>query len=193
MQSCSSDPERNPKQWARVMQGHIERYPDMGIQDMYKLIYQATYGPAHLGIDQSRIAHYLKTELATVAPDSDESLVESISPSDRYIRINLKKFKTLGINKDILIEAVFRSCQPEPEGKAALQARMDIFHYLIREGRLPYTEEEFFSFRREIAAQGYPVVHHTKAYVQRYNPAYRVVNQSVWEDLRAQGLKHKTN
>jgi hypothetical protein len=42
-------------------------------------------------------------------------------------------------------------------------------------GGIPSTREQVDAFMSEIAAQGYPVVHHSPGYREAYAPAYRVV------------------
>ncbi len=185
LQNCNRPPANNPKEWKKIIQQHITRYPEMGLQDVYKMLYQATYGPAHLGVEKTRIAKSLQAELATVSPDSSVALIESICPSDRYIRINLKRFTAAAMETELLVEAVYRSCQPEPQGRTALQRQMAILHTLIQQERLPFREEQFLKFSKAIAAKDYPIAHHTAAYLRHYDPAYRVVNKSVWKNLTA--------
>jgi len=63
------------RNWHAVLQEHLTKYPAMQLEDVYKLIFQATYGPAHLGSDCITIGQALKNESAMLTPAA-EPLIE---------------------------------------------------------------------------------------------------------------------
>ena len=47
---------------------------------------------------------------------------------------------------------------------------------LVQSGGIPFSKERVADYFTEVAAGGYPAVHHSKAYRDAYRPAYRVVS-----------------
>jgi len=48
-------PDDKPSGWRTLIAEHLNRYPAMQPADVYKLVYQGTFGPAHLGNDSIQI------------------------------------------------------------------------------------------------------------------------------------------
>ncbi|MBN2601424.1 MAG: hypothetical protein JXR87_05495, partial [Candidatus Marinimicrobia bacterium] len=104
--------ESNHKQvkgWTEILNQHLEKYPDMQATDIYKLIYQGICGPGHLGADTEMIRKYLDQELSEVDINPDLPLMENISPDSEFVRVNLKKFKSLKLPDDIIVQAIHKS------------------------------------------------------------------------------------
>ena len=51
-------------------------------------------------------------------------------------------------------------------------------------GGIPFSRADVAAFFDPIAAQGYPVVHHSDAYRTAYRPAYRVVDLDLMPGMR---------
>ena len=41
------DPKDAPASWPALINAHLNRYPAMTVQDVYKLVYQGVMGPEH--------------------------------------------------------------------------------------------------------------------------------------------------
>ena len=63
-----------------LIRTHLDRYPDAGIQDVYKLLHQATFGPGHAISSKKAAREWLGQESGQVTPTAAEALVESIHP-----------------------------------------------------------------------------------------------------------------
>jgi hypothetical protein len=174
--NCHSAPKTT---WATVLNAHLKQYPALESADLYKIIYQGAMGPNHLGAEKQSMTTYLNQELATVIPNEEEALTETISPHSKYIRINLKKFKALNGDPEILADLLFHSCQLENIAK--LKSILAEVTQLIATGKIDYPREKWGNYYNSIQEKNYFVPHHSQKYRELYSPAYRVVNKNLWE------------
>lgn len=178
MKSCNGSKEE--KAWQKVIEYHMQKYPRMEFVDLYKLIYQGTLGPAHLGVKYEQIRNYLNKELAGIRGRKGE-MVEQIAGDNKYIRINLYTFKYENGDPDSLARLVFRSCRKEPRGKEKLENRMELAAAFIRQKDMEFDYVEFNQYLQNIKRNNYPVPHHSKKYINKYDPAYRVISYRVYK------------
>lgn len=181
--TCTRYPgDPHMEKWSGIIRQHLARYPSMQPADIYKLVYQGTMGPAHLGVNSQEIRKYLDQELSTVVADENCELIENISPDSEYVRINLKRYKALGYSSDIMVQSVVKSCREQSVNVVKLK---NVWGYISRQvsaGQIPVDMAEFLVFQQHVLENNYPVVHHSEQYRRHYSPAYRVVIKSVWEN-----------
>jgi len=168
------------RKWHRVLQEHLTKYPAMQLEDVYKLIFQATCGPAHLDRDCIRIGQALKNESATLTPAA-EPLIELISPERRFVRLNLKSYIYHHGNLDSLAAIVYQSAQLQSYPKTELAKRWQLVGELIEQGKLPFERSKYDSLSQILIERGYPSIHHSPLYRLNYQPAYRVIAWEVWQ------------
>jgi len=182
--------DENKEGWMNLILEHLNRYPEMEVQDLYKLIYQATLGPAHLGTNEEIILSYLNREVELINADTEIDLVENISPSGKYVRINLKKFKDKGGNVKLLVNAIALSAKEKVLSERIPLGNMEIFNKrwemiarMVDSGDLPFDKEEFRQFSDFIISNKSEIPHHSKKYRECYSPSYRVVLKNYWDEV----------
>lgn len=163
--------------WEKVVEEQLARYPAMGAEDLYKLAHQATFGPAHLITDEAAARSYLLNELAGVAADDSEPLVETLAADPPLVRVNLRPFKARGADPAKLLEALVRTANAVRGDPAPMRARLGLaVEALAARGRA-VEAERLRALTAELGAQGFPAAHHSQAYTDAYRPAYRVVRK----------------
>ncbi len=162
-----------------VLQAHLQRYPAMQVEDVYKLVHQAAFGNGHLITDEAGARGYLQAELDSVAAEASEPLVEPLIPDGSVVRVNLRPFKAKGGDPQALGDAMLASANlltPQPE-------RFDRWWQEVVEaasaGAVPFDATALRSFGAARKAERYPAIHHSAAYESRYHPAYRVVAREL--------------
>ncbi len=172
---------------AALLQNHLARYPHMELWDVYKLFHQATFGPGHAITNKKAAREYLEEEStqAGAAPPR-EPLVENIHPDGLIVRLHLRPYLAYRGSLKILLEAFIRSAD-QVRGERDLMAwRWSKFHDLCAPGE-PYAgrfdRRELALFGRMRARELWPAVHHSPAYNEAYNPAYRVLTRQEAEAL----------
>ena len=139
----------------------LNKYPSSIAQDIYKQLYQATFGVNHLINNLEEAKTYISEELKTDQNNND--LYDVISPN--FVRVNLNKYYDLGFDLDYLVDSFAKSTQDNP---------LYDFKALVSYFNLPSFD--------------YKPVHHSLEYNKAYHPHYRVIKKEfiTFEMKRAQ-------
>jgi len=163
----------------QVLELHQGRYPDMQVEDLYKLLHQAAMGTGHAILSREAARQWLTREVEALgdppAQLADEPLIEPISPGGRLVRVHLRPYLREGRDMDHLLEAFVQTAEQYSGDTATLDEYCQSAVDLTREGALPFSPSELQARFAELKRQGYPAVHHSEAYREAYEPAYRVV------------------
>lgn len=149
---------------------HFRRYPKLQAEDVFKYLYQSSFGCEHLVTDEEKVLGYIKLEY--------ESLTDQQAITDKldgaYTRASLSALKA-GLTPETLAKLFFLSAKKEPDGKAALEAKLTVACELIKEGLLPLDAVDFDKKLSAWRESGYPALHHSDTFRSEYRPAYRVI------------------
>ena len=160
----------------------VERYPEMQPDDVYKFVYQAANGNGHLITDESDDRKYLAQELASVQANSDEPLIEPVSPDGKIVRVNLRPFKASGGNIDKLADAMIESAKRIKPNRIALERWWSEVVEASTRRQLPFDPVALKAYGSLRQIQDYPAQHHSPVYAKRYFPAYRVVLKELFSN-----------
>jgi hypothetical protein len=154
---------------------HLERYPRMELADVYKLLHQAAMGPGHALDDPAAARALLEREASALTDVGPEALADRISPDGRLARVHLRPYLAAGYELRALADAFQETATTTPGSRDKLERFCACLGDLADAGGIPFSRAEVTAYLTHIAAQGYPVVHHSVAYRTAYRPAYRVV------------------
>ena len=162
-----------------IMVMHINQYPLMQIEDMFKLFHQASFGPAHFNKQPSLdfIMKYLDEELSHVDVHDEKPSVMQIG--DGYVRIDLLAIKKGEITKGDLAQAFYQSMLDDINRNQAIsqfKVYCNVLLELITDRKVSFDDKEVISHLKWYIDQDYPAVHHSKQYQSHYTPHYRVVH-----------------
>lgn len=184
LHACSPKrPKVSASDWKTIVLEHKALYPEIQIQDIYKLVYQSIFGPGHMGTDESQIAKWLNEELSAIVADSTVDLIEDISPTGTYFRINLRRFKYEGGKPELLCRAIAESAAEAGSDTAEFIAHWQTIVELIESQEVFFDQEQTTEFTESIARAGYPIIHHSDIYLRKYMPSYRVVSRKYWDKI----------
>jgi len=164
--SCANE----QSDFQKVVHEQLQRHPAMQIQDLYKLVYQATMGNEHLMTDSAAVHDYLIQELASIQAAAAEPLLEEISPDDEVVRINLRPFKARQGDQRILFQAMMQTARTFQKSQDRLER-----HLRELEPTAYFDAAAMQAYFREMRDKGCPAAHHSAVYAERYKPAYRVL------------------
>jgi hypothetical protein len=154
---------------------HLQRYPHLELADIYKLLHQAAMGPGHAVSGLAAARTWLETEAAGLGDGPDDPIADPISPDGRLARVHLRPYVAAGYGLEQLAEAFVETAQTYARAPDKLVKFCGCLGDLAAAGGIPFAREEVERYFESIAAQGYPVVHHSPTYRDEYRPAYRVV------------------
>jgi hypothetical protein len=78
---------------SKLLVTHTSRYPQMGVQDVYKLLYQGAMGSEHFLDSFDAFEKDLSAEWESIQPDDSIPMWENIRPDGQIVRFYLPPFK----------------------------------------------------------------------------------------------------
>lgn len=160
---------------------HWHSYQKLQIQDIFKTLYQSTFGCGHLIADSSAAAENIRKEAANCV-DLGEPFVEPLDGD--YCRVHLACLRH-GVTAETLARLFTLSAEMPTGKKEDLEQRLAVLLEMTASGELPFDPEQT---EREIAAwreAGFPPLHHSEVFRKAYSPAYRVVLKRFGAQLMA--------
>lgn len=157
--------------------------PDAQLQDLCKGLHQSVFGCGHFVTDAA--AEVLRRELDGL-PGTEGPEVEPLDGG--FCRVHLRVLQKTALAPDTLLRLFVLSAEKPCGSGAELEEKLTVLLRLCREGKLPFSEAEA---EREIAVwreAGFPACHHSVAYRNAHQPAYRVVRKEYarWLPLLAE-------
>src|SRR3954454_8185237 len=77
---------------SQLLSSHLQRYPRMQLEDIYKLLHQAAMGPEHAVQDPALARARLLEEMQQLTSSPADPLVDPISPDGRLARVHLRAY-----------------------------------------------------------------------------------------------------
>jgi hypothetical protein len=194
-QVCAQTPEASDH-WSvlQLVEYHQHLRPQLQVQDVYKLLYQANFGVAHILTDTAEVRKYLLDELASMDTTIfGEQLIERISPTDEIVRVNLRPFKRLQLDPEELVAAMFLSASETKPDTEEFYHDWNEFSGLVRYDLLEFPMKDLEEWNTRVSSGNLESAHHSPQYMDNYKPAYRVVRRPVFEStLQEKDLEAST-
>ena len=166
-----------------IIKKEIIKYPEMEIQDVYKLLHQSAMGSEHAVNDAAAVRKWMEKEIAGLNWNPKEEMIDTISPGGKIVRINLRPFIKAGMNPEKLLNTFIETANKYKGDKEILERNLNCFLEMLDNGELNFSKEEAQKYFNELKEKDYPAVHHSKKYGEKYSPAYRVVAGEFLESL----------
>lgn len=154
------------------------------IEDAYKWTYQAMRGGEHAVPDEESARRWLENEWKNIGERPIDELWQPLCPAGEIGRLNLRPFRSRRGSPDALLKAFLTSSREyRPDAAGFITAWTELGGRLsVRSaGRLTYTA--WAKLDRKMKAEGYPAIHHSKAYEARKKPAYRILTIDEMQKL----------
>ncbi len=163
----------------KVLHDHISRYPEMQIQDLYKLLHQAAMGSEHAVPDRQSVERWMTRELAEMGEGIREPLIDPISHDGGIVRIHLRPYVVAGHDPLMLLDAFIRTAN---EHRGDIQILAQYWQDAVAMDHFSALEmDEFF---QGLKNKNFPAIHHSAEYERLYRPAYRVVSLALCPEMR---------
>ena len=150
-----------------VVKKHFEMYTLMQEEDLYKLVHQSFFGPAHYINDAAWANKYIKVE-AESCQDKEPEIIYLGGGYYRYELVNNEEYLTT------LCEAFIESANHITENKDGFRK---ILENVSKHLPNPEFKEKFEKLINEMDSFDYPAISHSYIYSQNYHPHYRVVHK----------------
>lgn len=163
--------------WLNILRQHFTWYPEMQLQDVYKLLYQGVMGSEHLAPSRQKFISRLQKEFDSLPPDIHLTLLEPIRADRKLFRLNLRAYKTHQPSIDPIISFFLDTVGLTSGTKVEL---VNIWHVVAQ--WYDQSHREIFSvsslrqFNHWLEQENYPAVHHSEVYRENYQPSYRLIS-----------------
>lgn len=159
---------------------HYEKYPEMQIQDLFKYIFQSSFGCEHMISSPEYAKERIANEAATCA--KSDTLVDALDGN--YSRVHFS-YLDAGLNVETFGNVFVASAKTEETAKVALLTKLQVARELAKEGVFNFSYEELEEAISKWEVAGYPAVHHSEVFREKYAPAYRVIDNKYVKFLPA--------
>jgi len=173
-----------------LIKTHVQRYPEIDILDVYKLLHQAVFGPGHAIKNHKAAREWLERETEILQPAGAEPLLESVHPDGAIVRLHLRTYLALKGKLNKLLDAFIESSKMNSGSAATMAMDWGIFEQMIvPDGELAgrFNPRTVTLTGQTRASQNWPASQHSPNFEFAYRPAYRVLTSPLAEALlRAQ-------
>ena len=158
---------------------HCKEYSELEIQDVFKFIFQSACGCEHMASDYKRALEYVRYEYADMI--IREPKIDALDGD--YSRVHLSCIGEKLSAKE-LTHMFLRSARCEPDGKAKIEEMLAVVRALIASRELKFSLSEFDAAAREWRELGFPAIHHSQKFREKYRPAYRVIHNDFLGEIK---------
>jgi len=161
-----------------VVSWHADRYAELEVEDLYKLLHQAVAGPGHAIESTEAARDWLEREWAELGdPGAEEVMIEPLSADERLVRVNLRPWRAAGGDPNELLVAFVQTAAVLTPSPDELRTTMESIRACSGSlaGITAISATRIDSFFAARSGEGYPAVHHSSRYAAAHEPAYRVV------------------
>lgn len=156
-----------------ALRQHFEKYPKLAVTDLFKFLYQSSFGCEHLVSDIASAKAYICKEAENACPVVGD-LVEPLDGA--YCRVHLDYLKE-GLSADTFAKLFVLSGSHVEDGKECLEEKLSALWEMAQEGELPFSKAEVEEALEKWRGEGCPACHHSEVFRAAYAPAYRLMKQ----------------
>ncbi len=157
------------------IKAHLEKYPQMQVEDIFKLLYQGVFGCEHLAAAEETVTKRIEAEALSDFLKR-EPFIEKISQN--YSRVYLNCLNE-GVSVKTLAKLFILSAQGEKGTVTDLEKNLNAAKEVIATEKTAISLSEIEAGVCKWKEDGYPPISHSDIYKSAYNPAYRVVSNKL--------------
>lgn len=159
-----------------IIKEHLNKYPQMQIQDVAKLLYQSEFGGGHLIADPMMSLKRIQMEYDQLSGVEKKQELTFESIDDGMFRVYLSCLSN-GMTAECLNRMFVASANHRKGSVEGLEKKIETCLKACGENEIPFSYEEAKAHFDEWKEAGYPAKSHTEIYRQHYRPAYRVMEE----------------
>ena len=166
-----------------AVERQLSDYPKSTLQDLYKSFFQDRFGPGHIVSDTSAAGNYLRHELNN-SEDFYERYYEPTGYENNYYRVNLSVIKENKISYQKYFDAFLRSVEKiDLDAISEWKEEWSRIEEVIISMNLDLENfEEDLEMIDSVLEQGKYAVHHSEIYNSEYQPHYRIIEKTIFEE-----------
>ena len=164
-----------------VLQDQYRRYDHIEAVDLYKLIYQVSFGAKHSLKDIEAARAGLMEEWRELGKlRKGEALLDQIDPEGLICRVNLRIYRKTGGTPEALWDIFKMSARDHAAEPSKFHDYWKMIIEMAGAHAIPARVEVLHAFWDEMKAGDFPPSHHSVGYIEANAPAYRLVMTQRW-------------
>ena len=161
----------NNQKTKELIISHFNKYPNLKIQDLFKFLFQSSFGCEHLVSSLDKVKSYLNDEYNNIK----QSNFSIDSLDGNYSRVPLS-YIDKGLSIDTFSKLFYLSSKTEENGLLLLKEKLNVLCSLAKDNLLPFSINEVCDEINKWKEQNYPAVHHSNEFRSFYKPSYRLIS-----------------
>lgn len=158
------------KEFKEILIRHLEKYPLMQEEDVYKLAYQFSFGPGHFFINEEEAYKRLLNE----AKEVETSKEELVEVGNGYYRFHLSNDNSI---LKTIYEAFIKTVKENKPRNVDFESLLNEISDYLKELNISFDINNFLILIKEMKEKGYPAISHSDLYRNTYHPHYRLVKK----------------
>ena len=151
---------------------HYKQYPSLQIQDLFKFLYQSSFGCEHLVSSLEKATNYIKEEYSSM----DKSKIYDIEELDgNYSRVPLS-YIDKGLSIETFAKLFYLSSKKEENGFVLLENKLNVLLELVKDSLLPFSLDDLETLINKWKENGFHAIHHSNEFRNSYHPSYRLIS-----------------
>jgi hypothetical protein len=162
----------------------MEAYPASTLIDIYKSFFQDEYGPGHMLGDTGGAREYFEYELNEMKSQG-RYVAEPCGIGRQFVRAPMDLVRDSLVSEDAYFQAFLESAKSfsVPDPHQWKRQWGDIVRVIESMNLALPNFKTDIKHLEELLNQGDPVVHHSQAYSDAYDPHYRIMTVKKWQEL----------
>lgn len=162
-----------------LLKKEIRNYPQLKLQDVYKLYYQDYFGPGHFLSSRQQALNNLNTELKNYSsPAGNFPALLSIRGYNDFIRLDLGWVLKGYLMSKELADMFYKSTLVQLNQPLNWEEHWQEIIRLVSQENIVVTHQEIKQLQQKAKQQ--VDVHHSESYRQLYKPHYRLIDRNIW-------------
>ncbi len=173
---------------------HLQRYPELQAEDVYKFCYQAFFGIGHLISDKDQALRWLQAETEELGEPwaGDTLLIEPMGAT--YVRLHLHPYLRYQGSLEKLAEAMLQSLSTGVDSLRFQDAWSEILNLSLKEDWRGPAYDDLAKLTQTLKSQNFPIIHHNKQTNTMYRFHYRILSLTAAQDLlKSQAIDVRSN
>jgi hypothetical protein len=174
----------------QVISLELNQHPELKLIDIYKLVFQAYLGPAHLLADTNESAKKIMTEIL-LHPEPYKPLKQDIGSQNGFFRLSLDCLvPVLQLKKEKAISELYRKSflLAELMQESVLDFTYNLDITKLWKETIPVIQQLIVFDLNEwqqvnAIAESKAIPRHSQQYKTLYNPKYRVLKYQFYDDI----------
>jgi len=172
----------------KVLEDQYRRYANIEAVDLYKLVYQLSFGARHSLNDNEAARAGLMEEWRELGKlRKGEALLEQIDPEGVVCRVNLRVYRKTGGTPEALWDIFKLSAIDYVARPSKFPAYWEMIMELAGARAIPARRDALQVCWEGMKARHFPSSHHSEGYTEANAPAYRLVLMQRWLEAMSSG------